>query len=342
MDKLDRNNTITIKINGNEKAYKDELKKSNIKDIQKVKNEGSHEKQEINHAVLETASASEKTDESFDWVLPSNEFKQTKEVEKEKEQTPSDSSIFAYTTSKKKKRKNGGELQHYIGAILVAVLIGTGFMYVVLKTITAKELPSSVVSQTENVNKDVPSSATQAKETNPLDIRVVQGGVFSNKEAAVLQQEEFIKKELPAVVLSQQDKHFVILFASHSIESAKSVSNMYKEKGVDSYWKEFSISNTNKKMTKEDSEVMNASIVLYNQLAGVATAKVLSDENIETEKIQNIKSLETKNEEISEVITPLNEAISLLSNSKETFEDSLEIQKKLLQFIILYNSYTTS
>lgn len=344
MDKLDRNNTIKIKLNGNEKIYEEAVNDVVIVEKEIVADSNTEEQaqqEEKDSAMDEVAAANQSKDEAFEWVLPT-----TSTPLEQKSQAASSSPVFTYTSDKKQKKPVKGEYAKFIVAIVFAVVIGLGFMYVSLKTITASDSTKTVDNPVvaEKTKEESVSKPSITKVTIPPEtIQAVQGGVYSNRESAEKQRDILEDRKLPAAILAQQNKYYLLLFVSDSLNRAKAVSTLYKEKGIDSYWKEFEIGVAGKKtVTEADANIMKASLALYKELTSAGTNLILSSEKVDVEKfqisLQKIQSLKNGSKDVLALVTPLNLAVKELSNSKDPIEASFLLQKNLLQFIMMYNA----
>ncbi|MEH6942791.1 hypothetical protein [Bacillus sp. JJ722] len=345
MDKLDRNNTIKIKLNGNAKVYEEKV----VNDVVIVEKESvvdSNQEEQIQQeekdsAMEEMAAANQTNDEAFDWVLPT-----TSTPTEPKSEVPNSSPVFTYTSDKKQKKSNRSEYPKFIVAIVFAVVIGLGFMYVALKTITASDSTKTVdkpIVAEKTKEEPISKPSTTNVSMPPLTIQAVQGGVYSNRESAEKQRDILEDRKLPAVILAQQNKYYLLLFVADSLDRAKAVSSLYKEKGIDSYWKEFEIGVTGKKnVTEADANILKASLVLYNELTSAGTNLMLSSERSDVQKfqtsLQKIQSLKKGSEDVLALVTPLNLAVKELTNTKDPIEASFLLQKNLLQFIMMYNA----
>ncbi|WP_019242771.1 MULTISPECIES: hypothetical protein [Bacillus] len=333
MDKLDRQNTIKIKLNNKGKQYKEE----EIENKKVVHSQQPEESQEDIDQTAATSTSNEennKEDESFEWVLPSEEYKEQPTVE---------SSIFTYTSKEKTVNKNRG-FQKLVLSVVVAIFVGFGLMYVVLKTITAKEdLPVTKIEETKPVNSQKPSESISLF---PMVINVVQGGVFSSKVAAEDQQLQFINQGIPAEVITQKDKYYIVLFASDSLEHAKEISTKYKNQISDAYWKEFTLEGGTSKLSKQDIQKIVATNALFKQLTKVSTNVMLSTGQVDTSKLQStlqdVQKMKADNVKIDELVSILSSAISEIKENANSFEDSINIQSQLLQYITLYTELIKS
>ncbi len=338
MDKPERNNTITIKMNGStQNAQLDDKQDECAVGTISIKEESM---EAIEAAKEETAAADQQKDEAFDWVLPSSVAAEGKKEAK----NPVD--VYTYTSTKKKKF-NKSEWKKFFIAAFVAVAVGLGFMYIALRTITAsdvreKPVQTVVPAAEKETPMEQPRKAESLAALPSITIYAVQGGVFSSRESALKQQGILERRSLPTVLLAEQNKYYLLLFASDSLERAKAVSGLYKEKGIDSYWKEFKVGAGQKEISKEEAEVITSSISLYHELASAGTDLLLQAEKVDIEKyktsLKNIESLKGGKEAMA-FAAPLKQAIEELSAMNDATETSLAMQKPILQFAIMYNDF---
>ena len=322
MDKPNRNKTITIKINGNEEAY--------IRERNKEKTSKQKEKDEVSPLVIESAASKETSDESFDWVIPS---KEVKTFEKE--------SLFVSDNNIKKiNNRNERMFQKLFVSIIMAVLIGAGFWYIVFQTITASEAPA--------VNTTAPLDGTggaggqvAAAKPVPVDLFFVQGGAFTNREAAAAVKDEFEAKGFPAIVVTDGDKSYVALFASDSLENAKAVATTYKDQGLDVYWKEMVIpSGGVSNLSSDDAEVVAASADLYHLLIKAATQLKLDTGQLDNNQLEadlnKLLAMEVNDENVSKMVVSLKDAVEVAISGNATEQNQLQMQTHILQFISMY------
>lgn len=340
MDKLDRNNTITIKLNNNDTEQPKQMEKEKVVEEPNLFQE---EKQPVEQTKEELAAANHEKEEEFDWILP------TTPVQTSKKKL---GTVVTYSSNKKSAKKNNGSYTKFVAAIVCAVLVGLGFMYIALKTITASDTakPASTVVQPEAevVKKNEKEAASPqvggATSVLPsMQIQVVQGGVYSNLDSAEKQKDLLENRDMPAVILPQQDKYYLLLFASDSLERAKAVSGRYKEKGIDSYWKEFKLGgNGQKKVTKENAQIVADATSLYKKLASAATTLMITSDKVDSSIMQSdLKKLEAQKDgskEVLALIPPLQKAVEKISSTENAIDTSLAMQKPLLDFIRVYNT----
>ncbi|MGN1386504.1 MAG: SPOR domain-containing protein [Bacillus sp. (in: firmicutes)] len=328
MDKPNRNKTITIKINGNEEAYINERNKEKEAKQKELEQEGAKP------LSIESAASKETSDESFDWVIPSEEVKS---FEKE--------SVFVSGKLKKKKNnRNERMFQKLFVSIITAVLIGAGFWYIVFRTITASEAPA--VDTTAPLNDDAQTGQSATVSLEPIDLFFVQGGVFSNREAAEAARDDFTSKDFPAIAVSDGDKTYVALFVSDSFENAKKVGAIYKEKGMDVYWKEITIAGGESGLSADDAKVVAASAAFYQTLAGAVTKLQLGSEQAGAEALKSdlndLLALEVKDENVSKMVVSLKEAAETVTGADASEDAIVQIQMYLLEYISMYEQLIES
>ena len=321
MDKPNRK-TITIKINGNEEAYINEKKK----EIEEGKTETGEESAPL---LIESAASKEKQEESFDWVIPSGEVSS---FEKE--------SVFVSSNlQKKKNNRNERMFQKLFVSIITAVLVGAGFWYIAFRTITASDAPT--------VNTTAPPiedgrAAQQTSKVNlpPVNLFFVQGGVFSNREAAEAAKADFVSKGFPAIAVSDGDKTYVALFASDSLENAKAIGKIYKDQGIDVYWKEMTFAGGETKLSAEDAKVVETGAAFYQTLTVAATQHKLGSTQADKEAIETdlkeLLAMEAKDENVSKMVVSLKEAAELLISGELSEKAIAQVQLQLLQFVSMY------
>ena len=320
MDKLDRKKTITIKIDQSKEPYIEEplVKKSLLKEVSLPSEETIH---------MESAATKE---ESFDWVLPN------KETKFEVEEHP-----FYVNNKSNKKNKNGLNkkgIRNFFLAIIMAVVIGAGLWYFVLKTITASNnvATETIGSGSETSTGEEKENATVAT-VDSISLTFVQGGVFSEREAATKLQEELKESGLPSAIISQEGKSYVVLFTSDTIDHAKAISALYKEKGVDSFWKELTIGSAKiEGFSEKDSEVLAASIKIYRDLSANVTSRYLENSvNSEglTNDLNELKEMKAENNKLTAAIEHLTQAVQVLGNDGGNESVAMQAQEHLLKYI---------
>ncbi|TYR82264.1 stage II sporulation protein B [Priestia megaterium] len=304
MDK--RNQRISIKING--------------------------EKKEIQHRPKQ-----EQPKDEFNWILPEPAAFDEKVV-----------SIEDVRNEKKKKEKpvikraslssSPSIVKRVVTIVLLAIAIGVGFGMFSLKAMTSEQSAEPAVTQStdspaviDNPNKEKVLPADEAKsEANddkksdiqtkltvePVDVFIVQAGVFSTKTAAEKESTKLEKNNMASVILRQNNQYALVVGAGTNEASAKQISSYYKEDGQDVYVKSYQIQGGNP-LNKEDEKVMvtiqpfMANIIDQSiKTMGGKKASNLNEIKDELEKINK----QTKNKDVKAIIDRLQKAVVSLES----------------------------
>ncbi|MFJ5621761.1 SPOR domain-containing protein [Peribacillus loiseleuriae] len=326
MDNPENKKGITIKINGEEKP----LVEDNGSDSVKV-------------AKNQTSAAIEPEDEGFEWVFPKDEgvFYQPPASMKKKNST-----ILAFGGKRKNPgNKSGTSLKLPFFAILFAVIIGSSLGVIVLKTITADKevaaVPVEPVIPSERVKGDKKTAA--ASTIQPLTVYLVQGGMFSNEEAAKQTQEQVTAKGVPTKILKQGENYYLFLGSATSLDESKQLAIFLKSYDVEVFWKELTLKPGS--VASGHGAIMNKMITVYQNLT-----KASSEQLLNPTATTDLKPFQTELEELKANVkddapaglkaaySDLSVAADLIKQYQSTKETSqlLKAQQKLLQFL---NSY---
>jgi stage II sporulation protein B len=325
LERNQSNQTITIKINGQEKAFVEEKQQPII--------------DEIYQSNSEVAVSTEVQEESFDWILPDSNIneKKTESIFVVKNSPPR----RKWYTNRWTSSKESLFKPLFISAVF-AVLLGTSFGLIVLKTITAKEVPAASVDQPVDTKS---AQSTELSNVPDLKIFAIQGGVFSTKEAAVLHQELLKTKHISSSVYSLNGKFYVLLGVADSLEKAKQLAGVYKENGTDAYWKELVFtSGETKNISKKEKDILIASQKLYESFA-LYFANVLSGSGGESDELlkqsgELASSIsDTGNEKLQKMVSTLFKCTELLNTKQVTAENAKSAQQYLLDYVSFYQNY---
>jgi len=325
MDNLNNSKKMTIKINGQVKTLKDGT---------------------LVDAKPESAAAVE-PEEGFDWILPEDDEESLFVLTEKKKPKPG---LFSFgngwmTPSKKKPMLF---LQSYLIPIICAVIIGTSLGIVVLKTI-AGTTTGTQLSEGEAVPADAPKETEKAaKEKKTASVvteiktYLVQGGIFTTKEAAAEIQQKVADKNVPAEIFQQDDQYVLYLGASNTLEDSKKLAVFLKTYGVDVFWKEVTI----KSGAKDKEQKLLAEMVpVYQQLTEASSAQLLDAEStLNQEKFdKQLAGLKTdvkaaSSASLSEAFNQLTAAAELHRQYQSSQEKTqlLQTQDKLLLFLQNY------
>ncbi|WP_142920437.1 hypothetical protein [Peribacillus asahii] len=205
MDKSNQENGFTIKINGQEKSFKER----SASPIEEERTE---------------AAAVESPDESFDWVLPNEIITAPNPKKKGK--------IHPYPQPRRP-----WKLKTPFILAIVAIVVGTSLGVLAIRTITAEQTVTPPIEVEEETPAVVPP-AEQTSKGATVQTFLVQGGVFSTEEAAKEVQATLQAKKLPAEVFKMENEYYLFLGVAESLEATKELALEYKTQDVDVFWKE--------------------------------------------------------------------------------------------------------
>ena len=349
MDKKNRKHTINVKLNEKPQKNQKAQKKQKAPKPEDNKQDPIHIAQKETAAANQGGQAAEENKASgeFPWFIPEPSDKKrgvNKKVTFSSDKAE-ESSIFVgqpKNLKKKSRNRNWRHILQFLIAAGIAIIIGLGFTFVVLKITTAEEakpaaLPASA-GEAESAGNKAPADAV----IEPLQIMAVQGGVFSSQEAAAQQSEQFNQQGIPATVLESGNSFYILLFASDSIENAKAISSYFKEQGTDAFWKDFVIEDQEKKLSKENAEVIGHLNHLYEGLARNTSSIMLSsstgiEEDLKSEAAA-IKTEAIADPELKKLAAGLIGTIEA-EPSDDPQAYALVMQKNVLEYISGLNGY---
>ncbi|MGN1401314.1 MAG: hypothetical protein ACI4XL_07430 [Bacillus sp. (in: firmicutes)] len=338
MNKPVRKNTIHIKLDEQTKKDKHAGQKASVYIT----------KQESKTAKVLEGERSQKREE-FQWVVPEpmTEEPPVHHVTFVAEQE--EPGLYISPSEKKKvwskqKRRNQKHITQTLTAVIIAVLVGLGFTYIVLQITTAEkeaESNSAVPAVSDAAGEGNQTSATAAN-SKPITISIVQGGVFSSLAAAEEGQQKIKGEGKPATVLSIDGSFYIALFVSDSIDSAKQISGFYREEGMDSYWKELSIAGYAANLSEHDAGILNKTMSLYNEMATYSSGLMLGNREMDEweqfkEKADSLMPETIKDPGLKKMVETLSKA-ALQKKGTDEKGLSLSIQQELLVFVSLMTS----
>ena len=326
MDNLNNPKKITIKINGQVKTFKDGT---------------------LVDSKPEAAAAAE-PEESFDWILPEEDEESVRNVPETKKPKPG---LFSFGNGwiTPNKKKPMVFLQSYLIPIICAVIIGTSLGFIVLKTIAGTATSGTQLSEGEMVPTEKPvETADTEKEkkaaavVTEIKTYLVQGGIFTTKEAAAEIQQQVAEKNVPAEIFKQDDQFVLYLGASSTLEESKKLAVFLKTYGVDVFWKEVTIKSG---LKDKEQKILGEMVPVYQQLTKDSSAQLLGSESkLNQEKIdKQLASLKTEvkkasSASLSDAYNQLTAAAELHRQYQSSQEKNqlLQTQDKLLMFLQNY------
>ena len=111
------------------------------------------------------------------------------------------------------------------------MIIGSSLGLIVLKAITADKEVAAVPVESKIPNEPVKDEKKGAAvpTIQPLTVFLVQGGLFSNEEAAKQIQERVTAKGVPAEILKQDEKYYLFLGSATSLDESKQLAVFFKK-----------------------------------------------------------------------------------------------------------------
>ncbi|MFD0047844.1 SPOR domain-containing protein [Actinomycetes bacterium NPDC127524] len=324
MDKTDeRRKGITIKINGKEKSF-------------------IHRESDLPGP--EIAAAAEKTEDSFEWILP-EDYENHDEFTTGKTQEGK-ALILSHHNKSGGKTKRNFMMKAPLVSIICAVLCGSLLGFIVLKMITANQGAKSIQPAIQGTA--VPVSGKASAALPELKAYLVQGGIFSSEAAAKGIQQRVAQKQIPSEIFKRKDGYYLFLGTAESLDESKKLALFIKSYGADVFWKEVDIKQGSKKMDSTSAASLKEMVSLYHLLSGSSSKNLLGDKsaaNSETwaKKTAAVKNL-AKNPATDEMKSDVLSAAELLKQYETSRQTSqlLQAQGKLLSFLAGYQKITGS
>ncbi|ALC89794.1 hypothetical protein AM500_08415 [Bacillus sp. FJAT-18017] len=345
MDKP-KNNTITIKINGDSRPYKEDNKRQETVRVPETK-------EMVTPAQPEQAAALEAGEESFEWILPEFEPAETPKEYIIKEATES-ASIYPKAVKPSKSSKpafqfNTLNLKPIIVPVIFAILIGVTLGAGMLKLLISGDGVEEAITPTNAVTpadreKPVSAGKTAAATLQPITTFAVQEGIYTNKDSATSVKEELVSKGIPAAVFDKDGQAMMLVGVAASIEDAKEVGAALKAKGIEIYAKEVAFPEKDAgKLAEQDAAFLKKVPALYEGLSNAAAANITGGSTGEAAKnaqseLQKIDESKLKNGAIKSMYGELTGAATLLAGTLDE-AGSIKAQQHLLDFLALYQSF---
>lgn len=322
--------SITIKIDGKKHPFQEERKETTDRQL-KVPTE---------------------QEEAFQWVLPDQtetpiDRISTTKVEDVRPKSKQRGTVFSFG------RRNNQKWLSIMLTVLLAIFVGTGFGVMIKKYIIQDESIEQIMTPTNQAvspSKNDKKTDSQAQESLVIpaqSIFVVQGGVFTTEEGAQQFIEELTSKEISATMIQLTGQTIVYLAVADSLEHAKEVGGIFKEKGVDVYAKQLEISEKQFAQLEEaDKLFLQEAFSLFNQFTMNSNALLLGNtlpegwKVAQAERVELIKELDVKNEKVTHLKNELLAVNTKLQESRETLSEAqfVQLQTHLLTFIGLFDS----
>lgn len=312
MDKPTRERTIIVNINGEKKQYKWILS----------------EDPDTLDTIQEIASTIEEEQQPPLWIIPDD-----KSIEKKEPKEKPPSKIMA---SIKYAQLNKLRVLATGIPILVALVIGTIFGVVILKIV--------LVGGTEEAVKVQDSTPVVGSETVPegkkkidkeLNAFVVQGGVYSSKQAAEQRVTLIEDDGVPTIIFEQEDKYFIYIGTATTLEETKKLALLYKDEGIETYWKEIRFQGETKKAYsgKETKIIQNMidNMSLYTKFVSEALLQSETSEKLDIKSIK-MDTIPKELQNLHNLSESMNKTWSVYQSKPEE-SVLMQLQKCILQFL---------
>lgn len=350
MEKERSNRTITIKINGNEREFREATRIEEV-EPQRETIESAHST-EID-GFSEVAASQQAADESFDWILPVEDHDDEIEeyiIAKQPVEKKKKNNISVLRKSLQKKQ-HSGPVKSLFFSIFLAIIIGTSFGFLVLKLVISEakvdvdQVSTVIPSQDSVTDKKDPIGANGELQLQPINTYIVQGGVFSSVDSAKIEVERVKQLGVPAQIIENNGQAFLFLGLADSIDKAKAIGSGMKEDGIEVFAKAYSLPEKDlTELTTTEAKLLNEIGTVYQSLAALASNGMLA-ESIDSNALQaqkdfllSIDKQEIQNAKIEQLRLELAGSIEKIAAYQQQKNNALivEAQQHLLSFIATY------
>lgn len=217
----------------------------------------------------------------------------------EKEKEAESGAFVSFQPQKKKKRKQrspitgafNAQVKSAIFSIVMAIIVGTSFGFIVLNVIakqkadspqtleTALPIPIESKTSTNSATKSI-SEVT----VSPFTVSVIQAGVFTDREAAAAYAKQLQSSSIPVVAVGEKPVALFIGVANDK-QQLQAMNELYQQKTQSTYVKSLSFAN----ISDQRTPAIKAGETLYAQMAAIS-AVLLGKGNVKTEDWENLKN----------------------------------------------------
>ncbi|MHC0037479.1 SPOR domain-containing protein [Pseudoneobacillus sp. C159] len=350
MENQRSNRTITIKINGTEREFSEDLQENAVEPS--AESLHSSHSSEYKESFLEVAAAEQAADESFDWILPNHDDESDEIEEYVIAKKPVEKKRNNILSLKKnlKGKQGSGPIKSILFSIALAILIGTSFGFLVLKLVISEaKVENEVTTIPENTSptKQTPAGATVPLQLGAFETYIVQGGVFSSMESAKVEEQRFKGQGIPAQIIESNGQAILVVGLADSIENAKAIGGEMKAMGMDVFAKPYSVPEKDlKDLTTVEVGLLEKVGTLYQSLATLSAKGMLAkpvdgtilqelNKFLLTIDKQDIKSIKIEQMR-KDLVTSIEKLTAYTQQPQHTL--AVEAQQHLLTFIGTYFS----
>lgn len=359
MDKPNNGNTITIKLNGEQKAFKEEPREKGVIPHQQAEPPAIIEPEYPEpEGLMETAAAQEVMDE-FDWIIPESSDMVIEEYEIPADRKFSKKGAAKFASTKSNHPATSWfSFKSIVFSVVFAVLLGTAFGFLMLKLVNSQypTTPASpgTANSTTSENSSSSGKAVSGKsgavmaDIQPVTAYVVQGGVFSTSDAAKGPADNLKGQGVPSVMVEMNGKDYLFMGVAESIDSARQLAGFYKGKGINDVYAK-SLELAEKKLsglTDTEKSFLESSLTIYQDLSKVTASAICANTFPDgvlknaNEQLNRTAQKPLKNEKINAMKEDLSKAYSKIKTyqTSEANKDLSDAQQYLLSYLSHYYS----
>ena len=323
--------------------------------------------QEGNFSSTEAAATKEprEDEDSFDWILPEPEGTEKKDAIADFNNKMSSSSKSKFKKSTPKsfpfgKSKKRGFFTAIFTAVFLAVLLGTSLGLTILKLVIVDKNPSQEVSlmtpdnnlvENQKQNSSQGKSGTLSLVLPSITTFVVQGGVFTTKEAGKQIETEVKQKGVPAIIVDNKGQSVLLLSVTDTIEHARDLNDKYKQSGVEeSFPKELTLGGKQiAGLNQQEKAYLEAIPLLFETLTKATSTSTFTEAipqtliesiNRQLKKMNDSSESALANEKIVALKKNVDQAVKIVIalGKSATPKEITAVQQQLLALLASYQA----
>lgn len=297
-EKPENRKTITIKINGKDRPFqnKDSQPKAETQQDAFVNNKDSILPKNSAEEIAAGSEALE--DESFDWILPNPSEEESDDIKEFQLQTDKDKKKNMLSKNKQKGSKRNlskGMVASIFFAVFFAIVLGTGFGFVLLKMVDTDKTAiadnnSTAPAQTAGGgSSNEPASGSVEATKEEISTFVVQNNIYTTEEAADKEIDELTNKGIFAQKVAIDGKFAIYLGVTADIDSAKELKTDIEKDGEKPFAKEMIFPGGEAgKVSKAEKQFLDAAPEIYSA-ASAALTSAFAGSSIQEDTAKKLK-----------------------------------------------------
>ncbi|TRZ37419.1 hypothetical protein CEQ21_18380 [Niallia circulans] len=297
-EKPESRKTITIKINGKDRPFQNKESK-----MQSAEQKDSKKSETANplpdRSVEEVAAGSEAIeDESFDWILPNeDESDDIKEFQLQQAPNKKQGKLPKKMQKGSKRNLSKGMVASIFFAVFFAIVLGTGFGFVLLKMVDTDKTANAVNNSAAPTqaagtdSKEQAASGTIAATKGEISTFVVQYGVYTTKASADSEFNKLSDKGIIAQKVPVDGKTAIYLGVAADLDSAKTLKTDKEADGVapSPYAKEMIFAGGDAgKVSEAEKQFLDAAPEIYSAASSALTS-AYADGSISADTVKKLE-----------------------------------------------------